>query len=218
MSDYSPSIVVGMDPSRLTSALQKINTARRNPLGSLDRLSKLIGGFEALLETVPQRRSRELEGSRALDELDTLLTSQGVEGGTESLRSFLEPIIDRLIEALLEFPERRLAAYGSLSPGQENYHQISGLVGEWIDGYVEGMLRLDGSSEAEQFPKLVWDLSGNPEAVRVLHSAALPECWDRLDEFEGRFSYRRSLVPVRTDQGTLVCNLYEFVESQVHVE
>ena len=134
MSDYSPSIVVGMDPRRLTSALQKINTARRNPLGSLDRLSKLIGGFEALLETVPQRRSRELEGSRALDELDTLLTLQGVKGGTESLRSFLEPIIDRLIEALLEFPERRLAAYGSLLPGQENHHQISRLMGEWIDG------------------------------------------------------------------------------------
>ena len=134
MNDYSPSIVLGMDPSRLTCALQMINTARRNPLGSLDRLSKLIGGFEALLETVPQRRSRELEGSRALDELDTLLTSQGVKGGTESLRSFLEPIIDRLIEALLEFPERRLAAYGSLLPGQENHHQISGLVGEWIDG------------------------------------------------------------------------------------
>ena len=218
MNDYSPSIVLGMDPSRLTCALQMINTARRNPLGSLDRLSKLIGGFEALLETVPQRRSRELEGSRALDELDTLLTSQGVKGGTESLRSFLEPIIDRLIEALLEFPERRLAAYGSLLPGQENHHQISGMVGEWIDGYVEGMLQLDGSAEEERFPKLVWDLSGNPEAVRVLHSAALPECWDRLDQFERRFSYRRSLVPVRTDQGTLVCNLYEFVESQVHVE
>lgn len=207
-----------MDPSRLTSALQKINTARRNPLGSLDRLSKLIGGFEALLETVPQRRSRELEGSRALDELDTLLTSQGVKGGTESLRSFLEPVIDRLVEALLEFPERRLAAYGSLLPGQENHHQISGLMGEWIDGHVEGIIHLDGSSEEEQFPKLVWDLSGNSETVRVLHSAALPECWDRLDEFEGRFSYRRSLVPVRTDQGTLVCNLYEFVESQVHTE
>ena len=218
MNDCLPSIVVGMDPSRLTSALQKINVARRNRVGSLDRLSKLIGGFEALLETVPQRRSRELEGSRALDELDTLLTLQGVKGGTESLRSFLEPIIDRLIEALLEFPERRLAAYGSLLPGQENHHQISRLMGEWIDGYVDGIIHLDRSSKEDEFPKLVWDLSGNPKAVRVLHSAALPECWDRLDEFEGRFSYCRSLVPVRTDQGTLVCNLYEFVESQVHVE
>lgn len=218
MSDCSSLIVVGMDPSRLTSALQKINEARRNPVGSLDRLSKLIGGFEVLLEAVPQRRSRELEGARALDELDTLLMSQGAKAGAESLRSFLEPIIDRLIEALLEFPERRLAAYGSLLPGEENHHQISRLVGEWIDGYVEGILHLNRSVAERQFPKLVWDLSGNPEAVRVLHSAALPECWDRLDEFEGGFSYCRSLVPVRTDQGTLVCNLYEFPESHVHIE
>jgi gamma-glutamylcyclotransferase (GGCT)/AIG2-like uncharacterized protein YtfP len=218
MNNCSPSLVVGMDSSRLTSALQQINEARRNPVGSLDRLSKLMGGFEVLLETVPQRQSRELEGSRALAELDTLLTSQGVKGGTESLRSFLEPIIDRLIEALLEFPERRLAAYGSLLPGQENHHQISRLVGEWIDGYVEGVLHLNRSSEEERFPKMVWDLSGNLEAVCVFHSAALPECWERIDAFEGRFSYRRNLVPVMTDQGTLVCNLFEFVESQVHLE
>ena len=218
MSGSSPPIGVELDTSRLTSALRRINGARRSSVGSLSRLRQLIGGFEALLEAAPQRASRELDGARALDELETILTSHGADAGAESLRGFFEPIIDRLIEALLNFPERRLAAYGSLLPGKENHHHVSVLVGEWIDGEVEGILHIPRWAAKKRFPGLVWDSSGSPVAVRVFQSAALPESWDRLDEFERGFSYHRSLVPVSTGQGTLVCNLYELSESEAHAE
>jgi gamma-glutamylcyclotransferase (GGCT)/AIG2-like uncharacterized protein YtfP len=43
--------------------------------------------------------------------------------------------------------------------------------------------------------------------VQLLTSPDLPAAWDRLDRFEGE-AYQRILVPVTTDTGRIIANIY----------
>ncbi|MCG8467891.1 MAG: gamma-glutamylcyclotransferase [Gemmatimonadetes bacterium] len=199
-----------LDSAPLANALDRINRARRD-VGS-GRFRALLTGFETLLEADPSRRApRELDGADAFDELEALLAEAGDRHGTDALRMLLEPALDRLVEGLAGVPERRLAVYGSLAPGEANHHLVSALVGTWIDGVVCGTLHDRGWAAGTGFPGLTWDPSGADVRVRVLESGALPAAWERLDAFEGA-DYRRILVPVRTETRVVVCNIYELAE------
>jgi gamma-glutamylcyclotransferase (GGCT)/AIG2-like uncharacterized protein YtfP len=113
-----------------------------------------------------------------------------------------------LIDALLDFPSTRLAAYGTLMPGQSNHALLATVGGTWVEGTVPGVRFM-----ANGYPAFNWR-PGDPRVpVSVLTSAALPEHWARLDDFEG-VAYRRILVPVRLPNDTmLVANLYEHIGS-----
>ncbi len=102
---------------------------------------------------------------------------------------------------------RRLAVYGSLTPGEVNHHAIADLPGTWEDGIVTGVLQPPESTS--HFPALRWRAGGPPVAARLFVSDALPAQWGRLDAFEGT-AYRRILVPVHSESGALiaVANLY----------
>ncbi len=203
---------IAHDSTRLAEALGCINAARRFPKSSA-RLKALYSGFEMLLEAVPGGSpDRGPDGVGSLAELDSILAREGAEAGADALRDFLEPILDRLIEALLDFPEGRLATYGSLLRGEDNHHRVATLVGNWIDGTVEGTLHDRGWAARQGYPGLHHHIPGPPVPVGVLQSAALPGAWDRLDEFEGE-GYRRILVPVETENATLVCYLYELADA-----
>jgi gamma-glutamylcyclotransferase (GGCT)/AIG2-like uncharacterized protein YtfP len=105
--------------------------------------------------------------------------------------------------------ERRLAAYGTLAPGEANHDVIAGLRGSWTRGHVHGDLHDRGWGATEGFPGLRSRPEGPRVAVWVLTSADLPEHWARLDAFEGP-AYRRVVVPVHLDGGGLVlASLYE---------
>lgn len=197
------------DPIRLGRALDGINRARRRSVDDPRRLRDLLSGFEALLEAeTGSAADRDLAGGRALEELDGLLRGSGPEAGTAAVRAYLEPIVDRLVEALLDFPERRLAAYGSLQPGEPNHELVASLVGAWTPGTVRGMLHDRGWGAREGFPALVWDPQGEAVPVQIFESRALPAHWERLDAFEGP-GYRRILAPVETGGALRVCHLYE---------
>lgn len=201
------------DPDRLSRALERINAARFEAAPGPARLHALYEGFEQLLDGSPPggRVDRGPDGADSLAELDELLSAQGADAGSEALREFLEPILERLIESLLDFPETRLAAYGSLLPGEDNHHLVSTLVGRWIDGSVEGTLHDRGWAVRGGYPGFERG-AGGTVPVGVLESPALKEAWDRLDAFEGA-EYRRILVPVETAEGRLVANLYELADA-----
>ncbi|WP_428104096.1 gamma-glutamylcyclotransferase family protein [Candidatus Palauibacter sp.] len=212
------------DPAALRGALSRLNEARLAPERSFARLGSLLSGFEELANVLPgaDRRpgeERRSDAAGALAELEALLAEPGAEGGAATLRGYLEPILDRLIEALLDHPERRLAVYGSLLPGENNHHHVATLAGRWLEGTVEGTLCDRGWAARQGYPGFVPGSSGDRVAVKVLESLALPDAWERLDAFEGE-AYRRILAPVemtsRTGAGGetvwRVCNIYELTD------
>ena len=218
------------DPAALRGALSRLNEARLAPEGSFDRLGALLSGFEELAAALPGAdrgrdesrgpgEGRRSDAAGALAELEALLAEPGAEGGAAALRGYLEPILERLIEALLDHPERRLAVYGSLLPGENNHHHVAALVGRWVEGTVEGTLHDRGWAARQGYPGFVPGSSGDRVAVKVLESSGLPDAWERLDAFEGE-AYRRILAPVEMAPGTgagsetawRVCNIYELTD------
>jgi gamma-glutamylcyclotransferase (GGCT)/AIG2-like uncharacterized protein YtfP len=107
-------------------------------------------------------------------------------------------------------PEKRLATYGTLSPGQMNHHHLSALKGRWRQGAVNGWLKEGGWGSALGFPGLVLDPQGPAVEVHLFESEELAEHWARLDEFEGS-AYRRVVTRVRTDEGEVAAWIYELV-------
>ncbi len=103
---------------------------------------------------------------------------------------------------------RKLAVYGSLAPGQPNHPILEGLEGEWEAGKVRGELHSHGWGLTMGFPAFRWVPEGETVDVWLLTSPELPEQWEVLDRFEGP-SYQRSIVPVDTDSGFTVANIYE---------
>ena len=100
-----------------------------------------------------------------------------------------------------------LAVYGSLAPGEVNFHHLADVAGAWFDGAVRGELVDRGWGARLGFPMLRWRADGDPVPVKLLVSPELPRHWERLDAFEGS-EYRRVLVPVECEWGTAVANLY----------
>ena len=103
----------------------------------------------------------------------------------------------------------RLAAYGSLAPGEQNHSVIETTRGEWTDGFVRGTLKRTGWGSGIGYPAISWDPEGDRVRVKMLASPELPGHWKRLDEFEGA-DYARTLVPVEDEGGALiaVANIY----------
>lgn len=206
------------DPAALRGVLSRLNEARLAPERSSARLGAMLSGFEELAAVLPGE-DRRPGAAGALAELEALLAEPDAETGAGALRGYLEPILERLIEALLDHPERRLAAYGSLLPGENNHHHVASLVGRWVEGTVEGTLHDRGWAARQGYPGFVPGTSGDRVAVKVFESLALPEAWDRLDAFEGE-AYRRILAPIEMKSGTgarsetvwRVCNIYELTD------
>ena len=103
--------------------------------------------------------------------------------------------------------ERRLATYGTLSPGRPNHHQLSGLNGRWSRGSVRGDLHEDGWGAAQGFPGLVLSSTGALVTVDIFTSDDLPAHWSRLDAFEGE-GYRRVATEVLTPDGVVEACIY----------
>ncbi len=111
--------------------------------------------------------------------------------------------------AVLHQASHRLAAYGSLAPGEPNHSVIESIRGEWTDGFVRGRLKRTGWGSGIGYPAITWNPGGDRVRVMLLVSPELPEHWKRLDEFEGT-DYARILVPVEDEGGGLiaVANIY----------
>jgi len=107
----------------------------------------------------------------------------------------------------------KLAVYGSLAPDQPNHQILEGLKGEWEAGKVRGELHSHGWGRTLGFPAFRWAPDGETIDVWLLTSPELPKQWEILDRFEGP-SYQRSIVPVETDAGITVANIYE-LNSQI---
>lgn len=100
-----------------------------------------------------------------------------------------------------------MAVYGSLAPGREHHDVVAALRGTWRPCTITGHFDATGWGMTEGFPGLVWDRDAPAIAAHLIESADLPDHWDRLDAFEGA-AYRREVVPVVTDTGQVLANVY----------
>jgi gamma-glutamylcyclotransferase (GGCT)/AIG2-like uncharacterized protein YtfP len=117
-----------------------------------------------------------------------------------------EDSADELAGASLDGADTRLAAYGTLRPGESNHAMLADVGGVWIEGMVQGV-----KFEANGYPAFQRRLDNGLVPVSVLISNQLPAHWARLDDFEG-VDYQRIRVPVQLTDGTvLVANLYEYI-------
>ena len=98
---------------------------------------------------------------------------------------------------------RCLFVYGTLAPGRPNEHVLSGVSGAWERGFVRGDLVDRGWGAAAGYPALVLREESPEVSGFLFTSAALPELWSALDDFEGP-GYDRVLTRARTESGVVV--------------
>ena len=115
----------------------------------------------------------------------------------------------RDVDAAIE----RLAAYGTLAPGRPNHHQLDGLDGRWLKGYVDGVLVDAGWGASLGYPALVLDPAGSAIGVDVFESRDLPAHWTRLDSFEGP-GYERVVTTVHMSAGDVDAYIYVLLRAQ----
>jgi gamma-glutamylcyclotransferase (GGCT)/AIG2-like uncharacterized protein YtfP len=107
-------------------------------------------------------------------------------------------------EAELGHPSTRLAAYGTLRPGQPFHHMLAGLGERWSPGVIRGALGVRNG-----YPAFTWSPDGDPVPVQVLTSPDLPAHWERLDAFE--VGYRRVWLEVEQPGGLIIASCYEAI-------
>lgn len=107
----------------------------------------------------------------------------------------------------------RLAVYGTLAPGRSNHHQLDGLTGRWLKGYVRGTLVPEGWGATMGFPALVLHPDGPVVDVDLFESADLADHWARLDAFEGP-GYGRVVTTVHTPTGETAAFIYGVAPGQ----
>lgn len=193
-------------------ALRALNEA--DPGDPLERTTACLATLDQLAAgTRPNRREGGNADAHAFSELEPLVTGKREPLVVQAVGEFLSPLLERMVETLLDFPGHRLAVYGSLAPGEANHDILDGIEGDWVDGSVRGERFEEGWGAGLGYPGFRWDPEAESIPVQVFSSPELPEHWERIDRFEGP-SYRRILVPVQTVAVVIVCNLYAAVEGQ----
>jgi len=116
----------------------------------------------------------------------------------------IRPLLWLLTDAVLDYPGRKLAVYGTLAPTEVNHDVVSHLRGTWDEAQVQGSL-----TTFNGLPGFRWRIGSGWVDIWVLTSSELEDHWARLDRFEGGM-YRRIMVPVVfRDGGRAVANIYE---------
>lgn len=118
------------------------------------------------------------------------------------------PTIKSVVECLLDFPSKKLVAYGTLQPSKVNHSVLEPLtVKEWTKVQIEGKFteRQDGLRSFK------WRESSTRQTAMLLKSPQLPSFWTRLDEFEGA-GYKRILVTALAGEEASVAMTYQDIE------
>jgi gamma-glutamylcyclotransferase (GGCT)/AIG2-like uncharacterized protein YtfP len=92
-------------------------------------------------------------------------------------------------------PERALAVYGTLAPGESNHRVVAGIDGRWVEAALRGHRFHARWRGMPGYPGFVADSDGPVVPVLVLVADAIADHWERLDDFEGP-GYRRREIEV----------------------
>lgn len=92
-------------------------------------------------------------------------------------------------------PDRALAVYGTLAPGESNHHVVADIAGTWIEVSLRGHRSTARWRDSPGFPAFRPDPDGPVVPALVLVADDLSAHWARLDAFEGP-GYRRREIEV----------------------
>ena len=84
------------------------------------------------------------------------------------------------------------------------------LDGQWADATYTGYFSPPDDSYG--YPRIAWTPEGDENPGKLVTSDKLSAHWASLDAFEGE-DYCRLLTAVKTNAGTLVANIYGFIDS-----
>ncbi len=96
-----------------------------------------------------------------------------------------------------------LFVYGTLRPGEINFHLLESIDGNWQPATIYGQYFESGSGPAFGYPGIVLDSQGVAIEGHLLTSDNLVQYWVLLDEFEGE-GYQRVMSKVRLLSGESV--------------
>lgn len=102
----------------------------------------------------------------------------------------------------------RLCVYGTLRPGEENFHLMEPLNGEWEDVTYPGYYT--PPDDSYDYPRIAWTPEGDENPGKLITSPGLSSKWPNFDAFEGD-DYCRILTPVESKNGPVISNIYAFV-------
>jgi gamma-glutamylcyclotransferase (GGCT)/AIG2-like uncharacterized protein YtfP len=191
----------GVCRERLSGALHTLLDSYRRHTQQL-MLNDTDALCEVLTKDVPLVHQEWLMESADVIHLADFDAADGMRTLGRALYVAQTSAVEAVLDVLLDFPNTRLAAYGTLRPGESNFAMLADVEGIWVVGTVRGTRFV-----ANGFPAFNWRASQEQVPVSVLTSAALAVDWARLDDFEGR-GYCRILVPVRLpNRTTLVASL-----------
>ena len=99
-----------------------------------------------------------------------------------------------------------LIIYGSLGPGESNYHIISHINGIWCKAFINGKIIDNGWENRTGYPVFQRVPESEATTVEVLAfvSEELDDHWTLIDEFEGTELYKRTTISCELEGGQIV--------------
>ena len=94
----------------------------------------------------------------------------------------------------------RLFVYGTLAPGEENFHLVESINGHWESASCQGRIFTQTQGAHIGLPCFESTADGNRVEGKIFSSTELIHHWEMLDKFEGEL-YVRRLIAVKTEQG-----------------
>jgi gamma-glutamylcyclotransferase (GGCT)/AIG2-like uncharacterized protein YtfP/uncharacterized protein YukE len=110
------------------------------------------------------------------------------------------PVLEDILDFILDRPSQKLVAYGTLRPGQPNHHVLD-VDGTWLPVTLPGVI-----DEEAELPAFTHAQYTSAEA-ELFESPGLPGRWQHLDKFEGS-RYERLLGLYRHSGLVGVANVY----------
>lgn len=196
---------LGYDPSHITIRQRKEAETEHRQLRTACQLSDASPGPEAW-KAVARRTAQLLYVIRSnIAHGEKTLRGPDPDATTRNARVTVvaQPAFEIVVDEVLARPSRRLAVYGTLRPGECNYALLASHPHEVTPGRVLGRrYTRDG------LPSFDWRAEQKGWVdVQLIESPDLPDLYESLDRFEGG-QYERILVPIRTDAGLIVANIY----------
>lgn len=107
----------------------------------------------------------------------------------------------------------RLFVYGTLAPGEKNFHLVENVDGHWQSATCFGRIFTQTQGAHVGLPCFEPTNDGERVEGKILSSTELVHYWSMLDEFEGEL-YQRRIIPIKTDHGEeLVAYVYAHIDA-----